>query len=151
MDYKKIIIWAVGIVLAITVVFTIYRIVDNRKEELALNETEGNTIEISSEIKGEDEPVTDECIDEWEEYEKFVSERIEEASNNLSEDDTHYIVKDVLGYIEVYYLDENKEQYLYKKTTIPTAYLSQEDIEDLKVGIEVTGIESLNKILEDFE
>lgn len=151
MDYKKVLIWVVSIALAITVVFTIYRLINNRNEELALNETEENSIEISSQIKGEDEPVTDECVEEWEEYNQFVNERIEEASNNLSEDDTHYIVKDVLGYIEVYYLDENNEQYLYKKTTIPTAYLSQEDIEDLKVGIEVTGIESLNKILEDFE
>ena len=151
MDYKKTLIWIVSIILAIAAVFTIYRLVNNRNEELALNEIEENFIEISSEIKGEDDPVTDECMDEWEEYEKFVSERIEEVSNNLSEDDTHYIVKDVLGYIEVYYLDDNNEQYLYKKTTIPTAYLSQEDIEDLKVGIEVTGIEQLNKILEDFE
>lgn len=92
--------------------------------------------------------ITDECIDEWEEY---VSEKIEEASNQVIEDNTHYILKDILGYIEVYCLDENNQEYLYKKTNIPTVYLAQEDIENLKKGIEVVGAEEMNKMLEDFE
>ena len=82
---------------------------------------------------------------------KEINSKIEEASNNLSEDDTNYLVKDVNGYIFVYYLDGDKNEFLYKRTTISTDYLSQEDKDDLEVGIEVIGIENLNKLLEDFE
>ena len=151
MNYKKILIWTISIILTIAVIFIIFRIVDNRNGELALNEIEENSTQISSTIVGEDEPVVDECIDEWEDYNRYIGEKIEEASNNLAENDTHYLLKDILGYIEVYYIGENNEPFLYKKTDIATAYLSQEDIADLKVGIEVVGIEALNKMLEDFE
>lgn len=143
--------WTIGIVLIIATVFIIYRFASTKKENLSLNETSNNVIEISKAEDGSDEVVTDGCLEEWEDYSRYVGERIEEASNNYAEDDTHYLLKDVLGYIEVYYLGENNEEILYKKTTIPTAYLSQEDIEDLKVGIEVIGAEELNKTLEDFE
>ena len=47
--------------------------------------------------------------------------------------------------------DDNDDEYLYKKTDISTEYLSQEDLDDLSGGIEVVGLEELNKILEDFE
>lgn len=110
-------------------------------------EIENNNIEISE----QEEEVTDECLDEWDDYNKYIGEKIEEASNNLTEDDTHYLIKDVWGYIEVYYLDDENNEYLYKKTTIATDYLSQEDIDDLKIGIEVVGTEAMNKMLEDFE
>ena len=145
---KKVLIWIVSIFLAIAVGFIIYKIVDNREEKLGLNETTENLVQISEITEGE---VTDECIDEWDDYNKYISDRIEEASNNLTEDDTHYLLRDVYGYIEVYYLDENNQEYLYKKTTISTDYLSQEDIDDLKIGIEVVGAEAMNKMLEDFE
>ena len=145
---KKVLIWIVSIFLAIAVGFIIYKIVDNREEKLGLNETTENLVQISEITEGE---VTDGCIDEWDDYNKYISDRIEEASNNLTEDDTHYLLRDVYGYIEVYYLDENNQEYLYKKTTISTDYLSQEDIDDLKIGIEVVGAEAMNKMLEDFE
>ena len=143
---KKIVIWIIGIILILFVVFTIY-ILKNIKE-VNIEDNINNNLELSED---EMEQVTDECLDEWEDYNKYIGEKIEEASNNLTEDDTHYLIKDVWGYIEVYYLDENNNEYLYKKTTIPTDYLSQEDIEDLKIGIEVVGAEAMNKILEDFE
>ena len=143
---KKIVIWIICIILILFVVFTIY-ILKNRKE-VNIEDNINNNLELSED---EMEQVTDECLDEWEDYNKYIGEKIEEASNNLTEDDTHYLIKDVWGYIEVYYLDENNNEYLYKKTTIPTDYLSQEDIEDLKIGIEVVGAEAMNKILEDFE
>ena len=143
---KKIVIWIICIILILFVVLTIY-ILKNIKE-VNIEDNINNNLELSED---EMEQVTDECLDEWEDYNKYIGEKIEEASNNLTEDDTHYLIKDVWGYIEVYYLDENNNEYLYKKTTIPTDYLSQEDIEDLKIGIEVVGAEAMNKILEDFE
>ena len=144
---KKTIIVLISIIIAIVFISLALIMGYNKKSEL--DENSRNIVEISAIY--ENEPVTDECLNEWEEYSEYVNEKIEEASSNIIEDDTHYLIKDVLGYIEVYYLDENKDEYLYKKTNIPTKYLSQEDIDDLEVGIEVTGIENLNKALEDFE
>lgn len=144
---KRFLIWFISIVLIVISIVIIYRLINSRNQEISLNENSQNLVDISQTQEGE---VTDECINEWEDYNKYMGERVQSASSNSSENDTHYLLKDVLGYIEVYYLENNKE-YLYKKTTIPTAYLSQEDIEDLKVGIEVVGAEELNKMLEDFE
>ena len=155
MNYKKIIIWTICIISFFIIFFGLINIKDTKTEDIASNKREENYSElIKTENKDETEilgEVEDECVNEWKDYEEYINKNIEEASNNLADKDTHYILKDVLGYIEIYYLDKNNQQYLYKKTNIPTKYLSQEDIEDLKVGIEVTGIESLNKILEDFE
>ena len=145
---KKIIIILISIILAIAAIILI-RFIQYKKQEV--DEYNGNEIKISENMEISKGEVTDECLEEWDDYNKFMSERVDEASNNISESDTHYLLKDVLGYIEVYYLDEENKEYLYKKTTIPTRYLSQEDIEDLKIGIEVVGMEALNKILEDFE
>ena len=140
---KKELICAIITVIIVAVGFITY-MRTNDKEEKAY-ESEQNYIEISEIL---DEPVTDECTKEWEEY---VKNRIEEVSSSVSDDNTHYLLKDVLGYIEVYYLGENKEEFLYKKTNIPTTYLSKQDIEELKKGIEVVGITELNSRLEDFE
>ena len=149
---KKVLIWLTIVVFAIIAGFIIYKIVNKNEEKAELNENTKNMVEISAEDLNESEDaVTDECLDEWDDYNEYMSKRVEEASNNIAEESTHYLLKDVYGYIEVYYLDEKNNEYLYKKTDISTEYLSEEDIDDLQVGIEVEGIEALNKMLEDFE
>ena len=148
---KRIIIWSIISIFVVFSGFILYKIVNKQKEEISLNETMQNLVEISQSKNQNEDAVTDECLNEWDDYNKYMSERIEEASNNLTDEDTHYLLKDVYGYIEVYYIDKNNNEYLYKKTDISTDYLSQEDKDDLKVGIEVVGIEALNKMLEDFE
>ena len=149
---KKVLIWLTIVVFAIIAGFIIYKIVNKNEEKAELNENTKNMVEISAEDLNErEDAVTDECLDEWDDYNEYMSKRVEEASNNIAEESTHYLLKDVYGYIEVYYLDENNNEYLYKKTDISTEYLSEEDIDDLQVGIEVEGIEALNKMLEDFE
>ena len=148
---KKIIIWGIVFIVAVISVFIFYRIVNRKAEELSLNETTQNLVEISEKSEQNEDAVTDECLDEWDDYNEYMSERIEQASNNVSEKETHYLLKDVYGYIEIYYIDENNNEYLYKKTDISTDYLTEEDRDDLQVGIEVVGIEELNKMLEDFE
>lgn len=164
---KKVLIWsAIIAVFAITAGFITYKIVRKNEEKAELNENTKKMVEISEESANissntsaisnsnsntSEDAVTDECLDEWDDYNEYMSQRVEEASNNFSEKDTHYLLKDVYGYIEVYYLDENNDEFLYKKTDISTEYLSSEDIDDLQVGIEVVGIEALNKMLEDFE
>lgn len=144
---KKIWISIISFIIIICLFILIWNLVYNKEEkseDLVNNILEENEIEIS-------EKVTDECIDEWKDYNMALTQEIEEASNNVVEENRHYLIKDVQGYIYVYYLDENNDEILYKKTTIATDYLSPEDIDDLEIGIEVVGIEELNKILEDFE
>lgn len=144
---KKIIIFTITMFILLIVGTIFYKSVTKKEDTVGLNETTQNVLEISS----QEEAVTDECLDEWDDYNEYMSQRIEEASNNITEQDTHYLLKDVYGYIEVYYLDENNKEYLYKKTDISTDYLTEEDKDDLQVGIEVVGMEELNKMLEDFE
>ena len=148
---RKMIVWIIVIIFSIAIGVITYKIVRKPKDNISLNEMAKNVVLISEIEESKEDEVTDECINEWNDYGEYISERVEEANNNLSEQDTHYLLKDVYGYIEVYYLGENNNEYLYRKTDISTDYLSQEDKEDLKVGIEVVGIEALNKMLEDFE
>ena len=148
---KKNFIFGMIIVLAIIMGFITYKNINLQQKELGLNETTKNIVEISELAQQNEDTVTDECLDEWDDYNEYMSERIEQASNNVSEKETHYLLKDVYGYIEIYYIDENNNEYLYKKTDISTDYLTEEDRDDLQVGIEVVGIEELNKMLEDFE
>ena len=147
---KKVLIWSI-IILTIISGIIVFRLLNKKQKEYGINENTQNILEISEISEQNEEAVTDECLDEWDDYNEYISGRVEEASNNISEKDTHYLLKDVYGYIEVYYLDENNKEYLYKKTDISTDYLSEEDIDDLQIGIEVVGIEALNKMLEDFE
>ena len=149
---RKFLIGAMIVIFAIISGFIAFKIVSKNEEKTKLNENTKNMVEISSNYSNSSEDaVTDECLDEWDDYNEYMSQRVEDASTNILEQDTHYLLKDVYGYIEVYYLDENNDEYLYKKTDISTEYLSSEDIDDLQVGIEVVGTEALNKMLEDFE
>ena len=147
---KKVLIWSI-IILTIISGIIVFRLLNKKQKEYGINENTQNILEISEISEQNEEAVTDECLDEWDDYNEYISGRVEEASNNISEKDTHYLLKDVYGYIEVYYLDDNNKEYLYKKTDISTDYLSEEDKDDLQIGIEVVGIEALNKMLEDFE
>ena len=145
------IVWIITILFSIAIGVITYRIVRKPRDNISLNETTKNEVLISEIEESKEDEVTDECINEWNDYGEYIRERVEEANNNLSEQDTHYLLKDVYGYIEIYYLDENNNEYLYKKTDISTEYLSEEDLDDLQIGIEVVGTEALNKMLEDFE
>ena len=148
---RKSLIWIVGTVITITIILlVIFRLLDRKNNEKISNENQ-NFVNISSVDTEEQGEVTDSCLDEWEDYNKYLGEKVEEASNNLSSQDTHYIIKNVEGYINVFSVDENNEEILYKKTDISTDYLSEEDVDDLEIGIEVVGTEALNKMLEDFE
>lgn len=95
--------------------------------------------------------VTDECINEWKDYSLTVQEEIKETSQNLSDENKTYIVKAENNYIKVYYLNNKNEEILYKVTDIALQYLEKEDVEKLKQGIKVKGLQELNQLLEDFE
>ena len=63
----------------------------------------------------------------------------------------HYILKEKDGFLAIYIQDENGEEKLKEVTSIPLEYLPKADIDRIREGIEATGNEELNSILEDFE
>lgn len=111
-------------------------------------QTENDT-DIENETRISKQYVTDECIDEWEDY--ALSKEILDVSKILSDESRIYILKSENSIINIYYINERNEEILYKTTDISTKYLSEEDIKELEEGIEVKGIQELNKKLEDFE
>ena len=140
---KKITISIILIFLVVVIVFGIWKfsfrnnsITENNNSYNIENDV-NNIVNISTQF------ITDDCLNEWTD--------IESTSSNISNETTRYLVKDIDGYISIYYLDDFNEEILYKKTDISTEYLSLEDIENLKVGIEVNGAKELNQLLEDFE
>jgi len=116
-----------------------------------------NSYEIQNDINTvvniSSEYITDDCLNEWTSYTKTISQNqdIESVSNDMLNETTRYLVKDVNGIISIYYLDDFNEEILYKKTDISTEYLSVEDLDNLEIGIEVIGAKELNQLLEDFE
>lgn len=139
---KKILISVMSFLLVIFLFAIVWRIVLIRKTE--------NLVENNNIVELSDYEITDICTDEWAEFNSELQKSFEEASANVSED-YRYIIKSVEGYIYVYYLDKNNDEILYKKTSISTEYLSQEDIDNLEIGIEVEDSEEMNKMLENFE
>lgn len=94
--------------------------------------------------------VDDDCIKEWDDYKNYVKE-LEQASSIYENEKSHYVVKSENNNIVVYYVDDEENFVLYKDTGISTNYLGEEDLKELKNGIDVYGVENLNKLLEDFE
>lgn len=142
---KKMWVSIISLIIAIGLFFVIWIIGENKNvknENLSnniKNEEVQNIVNISSnEIK------------ENKVKEQNISNEIS-TQNNVSDNNTHYLIKSENGYINIYYLDEENREYLYKKTTISVNYLSEQDVEDLSIGIEVIGIENLNETLENFE
>ena len=144
---KKIMISLISLAVVGSLIFLIWSLIDNREidSEIEVKENNNAVVNISN------EEIVDECTEEWDEYNEELQTAFEEANNNIADDETHYLLKGDNGYISVFYLDDNGEEFLYKKTNIATDYLSEEDIDELEIGIEVVGIEEVNKRLEDFE
>lgn len=135
---------SIGIVIVLVAGIEIFNLFQKRKindeNDIVKNETE-----LSSRY------VLDDCVNEWEDYSKNVQNEIEETSGDLSDDNKHYILKSENEIIKIYYINENGEEVLYRVTDISTKYLGDDDINELKNGIEVIGAKNLNQLLEDFE
>ena len=145
MMWKKIL-WISIIVLIVVIVINFFKNTNNRT---ASNKNENDKIENKIEVSKD--YVIDECLDEWSDYVQSKENELKEVGANLNEEDKTYILRDEENVINVYILDENEKEVLYKVTDISSEYLAKEDIEKLKNGIKVNGIDELNKILEDFE
>ena len=142
--WKKIL-TSIGLIIILIAGIEIFNISKKNKVEES-NEIVKNETELSS-----SEYVQDDCLNEWEDYSKSVQSEIKETSGILNDENRHYILRETDGKINVYYINENGEEILYKVTDISTSYLGEEDIQELKEGIEVIGIQNLNQLLEDFE
>ena len=109
---KKIILFSTILIIIILLVTLI--ILKMSSSNTNINNTNLNIIYNSMDIS--DSKVTDECINEWSDYAKTVENEVATASTNLVDENTHYIIKNVNGFINIYYLNENDEEILYKKT-----------------------------------
>lgn len=137
----------ISVIFAIAIIgIAIWKINSNNNSTTGYNENEiTNSVNLSAEL------ITDDCINEWADYASVVENEIKDANANLEDEHTRYLIKNVDGYIYVYYLDDENNETLYKTTEISTEYLSVEDLDDLEIGIEVQGSKSLNELLENFE
>ena len=77
---KKIIIWGIIIVLAIIIGFIIYKNINLQQKEIGLNETTQNIVEISELAEQNQDAVTDECLDEWDDYNEYIGKKVESQS-----------------------------------------------------------------------
>lgn len=142
--WKKILL-SIGLIILLVVGIEIFNVSKNKENKVENINIVQNETEISSEY------VTDDCVNEWEDYSKTVQEEIKETGQNLNDENKHYILRENDGFINIYYLNENEEEILYKVTDISTKYLGDDDIKKLDDGIEVVGIQKVNELLEDYE
>ena len=63
----------------------------------------------------------------------------------------HYFVHDHNGVIGIYTVDEYGIKTLEEDTEISTLYLPEEDVQNLKAGVEIVGYTNLVEFLEDYE
>lgn len=143
--WKKILL-SIGLIILLIVGIEIFNISNNKEKKAENTNIVQNETEISS-----SEYVTDDCVNEWEDYSKTVQEEIKETGQNLNDENKQYILRENDGFINVYYINEKGEEILYRVTDISTKYLGEEDVKELQEGINVVGIQKLNQLLEDFE
>ena len=143
--WKKVLISAIFIMIIIIGMSVVYTNNQSNKNENDVENFVSQEEEISSEY------VTDECSNEWRDYSLTVQEELKEASQNLNDENKTYIVKAEDNYIKVYYINNKNEEILYRVTDISIQYLGQNDVEELKQGIKVVGLQELNQLIEDFE
>lgn len=142
--WKKILI-SIGLIIILIACIEIFN-----KSRKNANEEKNNIVENETAVSTS-KYVKDDCLNEWEDYSKTIQNEIKETSGNLNDENKHYILREKDGIINIYYINENKEEILYNVTDISTSYLGEEDIKELREGIEVIGIQELNQLLEDFE
>ena len=144
--YIAIIIFALILfITSVILVFVMNKTISEKNTSDSLNNQTENAIDISSTY------VVDDCMNEWADYAKTIEEDIKSTNSGIVDENTHFLVKDVDGYITIYYIDDSGEEILYNETEISTEYLSVTDLDDLEIGIEVVGYEELNKLIENFE
>ena len=142
------------ILITFTVIFMIaigIVVFNNNNKNIDYQKSNENIVNNETDISSS--YIMDDCINEWKDYSLTVQEEIKEASQTLTDENKTYIVKAEVDYdyIKVYYINNKNEEILYKVTDIAIQYLGKDDVERLKQGIKVNGLQELNQLLEDFE
>lgn len=105
---------------------------------------------IPEELVNKTEEDVKEAYSDWK-IEEFSPTQIilyKTQSGNCGE---HYFVQDHNGVIGIYITDEYGVKTLQEDTEISTQYLPEEDLTNLKAGIEIIGKTNLTEFLEDYE
>ena len=87
---------------------------------------------------------------EWE-VQKFTSAEIVLYKEVNEFCNQHFLLKEEEGYISIYKLNEDNSTEFFRMTEIPTEYLAEDDLKQIKDGIKIYTEKELNKALEDFE
>lgn len=106
--------------------------------------------DIPEELVNKTEEDVKEAYSDWK-VEEFSPTQIilyKTQSGNCGE---HYFVQDHNGVIGIYITDEYGVKTLQEDTEISTQYLPEEDLTNLKAGIEIIGKTNLTEFLEDYE
>lgn len=106
--------------------------------------------EIPKELVNKTEQEIEKEFSGWK-IEKFSPTEIvlyKEMSGNCGE---HYFVQEHNGVIGIYSIDEYGVKTLKEDTEIMVQYLPEEDIQNLKAGVELIGYNKLTEFLQDYE
>lgn len=106
--------------------------------------------DIPEELVNKTEEDVKEAYSDWK-VEEFSPTQIilyKTKSGNCGE---HYFVQEHNGVIGIYTTDEYGIKKLQEDTEISTQYLPEEDLSNLKAGIEIIGKTNLTEFLEDYE
>ena len=108
------------------------------------------TEDIPEELVNKTEEELKEEFPDWkvEEYTPTQIILYKTDSGNCGE---HYFVQEHNGVIGIYTVDEYGIKTLEEDTEISTLYLPEEDIQNLKAGVEIVGHTNLVEFLEDYE
>ena len=106
--------------------------------------------DIPEELVNKTEENVKEMFPNWniEEYSPTQIILYKTSSENCGE---HYFVQEHNGVIGIYTTDKYGVKTFKEDTEIPTQYLPETDIENLKAGIEIIGYTKLVEFLEDYE
>lgn len=106
--------------------------------------------DIPEELVNKTEEDVKEAYSDWK-VEEFSPTQIilyKTKSGNCGE---HYFVQEHNGVIGIYTTDEYGVKKLQEDTEVSTQYLPEEDLSNLKAGIEIIGKTNLTEFLEDYE
>ena len=107
-------------------------------------------VEIPSEMVNKTQEEIEQMYKDFK-VESFSSNEVVLYKNVNGKCGEHYTVKDENGKVVVYNTNEKGEEVLYEETSISTEYLTENDVENIKKGIEIYGKQNLNSFIEDFE
>lgn len=106
--------------------------------------------DVPEELVNKTEEDAEKVFSDWkiEEYSPTQIILYKKEKGNCGE---HYFVQEHNGVIGIYTTDEKGNRTLKEDTEISTQYLPEEDIANLKTGVEIIGNTNLVEFLEDYE